>query len=119
MTEKLTYKQVTDQESRAYVKGEPMTPTVLVERSDGTIQTGKLDMSTRNVSFVDPKDGKEKYHLAVPLEKLSDAYQEKLAAALAGAALKGEEPSGSSRMVFDEVRKDGVLVQIPVWENDK
>lgn len=95
MSENLKFNQVNQQESSGYIQGlsrKDNMPTVLVERSSGKIQTGRLDQSTRNVHFsdVNPETGVEEtmMHPRVPLEKLSDEHQELLAARLAGAALR-------------------------------
>ena len=100
MSENLKFNQDNQQESSGNIQGlsrKDNMPTVLVERSSGKIQTRRLDKSTRNVYFsdVNPETGVEEslMHPSVPLERLSDEYQELLAAKLAGAALRsaGEE----------------------------
>lgn len=114
MSEKLSFKQVLDQQGSAYIRGNHENPTVLIERSDGRIQTGKLEMDTHNVNFIDPKDGLAKYHPNVPLDKLSDKHQEELAIALAGAALRSKDQIGEN----DTIVGDGpVSMNTPIVGN--
>jgi hypothetical protein len=89
MSENLTFNQVNQQESSAYMSGSKAKPSVLIERSDGRITVGNLDKDTQHVYFTE--DGVDKAHPNVPLEKLSDQHQEVLAAKLAGVALRGGE----------------------------
>ncbi len=125
MSEKLTFKQVSKQQGSAYIRGNHANPTVLIERSNGQIQTGELEMDTHNVNFIDPEDGLAKYHPNVPLEKLSDTYQEKLAIALAGAALRSENQIDEDDTIADEgpvsmnnpiIDENGMILPFEEWQ---
>ena len=84
-----TFEQINQQQTTAYRKQSDTMPTVLIERSDKTITVGNLDMRTQDVLFTE--DGQIKAHPNVPAELLTDEHQQKLAAVLAGVALRGSE----------------------------
>lgn len=90
MSENPTFNQINDQQSYAYRHGSSGKPSVLIERPDGRITVGSLDMDTQNVKF--KENGEDWMHPAVSLEKLSDEHQQMLAARLAGVALRAGEP---------------------------
>lgn len=100
MSEKLTYNQVNEQQSAAYINQSNENPTVLIPRKDGRITTGRLDTSTHKVHFTEDNQSYEK---SVSPEAMSDQVQEKLAEALADTALRSEvgiDHSGFA-MMFD------------------
>lgn len=132
MSENPTFNQVNEQESSAYrkgLKGRDAMPSVLIGRSDGRVTVGDLDKLTGNVYF--EENGENWMHPNVPLEKLADTYQEKLAAELAGAALRGaeagvtpntggQERSGSEAIAMQiaevESAMDNLINSLPVSE---
>ncbi len=129
MSENLTFNQINDQVSSAYRKQDAIEPAVLIERSDGRITTGKLEIGTRNVLF--SEDGLDKMRPNVSLEKLSDQNQERLAAELAGVALHGsavdsgvenQESSDEARIAELEASIDAIRAsfsaedQVGVWQ---
>lgn len=131
MSENLSFNQINEQQSAAYRRGEPVAPTVLIEHGDGTIQPGLLNMETRDVDFIDQRDSEPKFYPSVSLDKLSDEHQQKLATALAGAALKDSETgsvldfqipetTGSKSKIVKPAKYDsnGVMTSIPEWDTD-
>ena len=90
MSETPSYKQINQQETTAYIDGSKTNPTVLVKRTDGRVTVGNLHKDSREVRFSENGDKLKK---TVPMESLTDAHQELLAAELAGRALRGSEVS--------------------------
>ncbi|MGK2896260.1 MAG: hypothetical protein ACSLEY_01490 [Candidatus Saccharimonadales bacterium] len=91
MSEEFTYNQISEQESSAYMNQSGDDPTVLVKRTDGRITVGRLDMSSRNISF--SENGEKMVEPGVSMEALSDKRQAQLAEELAGVALRSNEVS--------------------------
>ncbi len=92
--EKQTFNQISEQESRSYRRQDGRLPSVLIERTDGRITVGNLDKHTGNVLFTE--DGRDLYKPNVPVELLTDEHQAKLAAALAGTAVRSLETVSSN-----------------------
>jgi len=94
MTEKITHNQINEQETSAYINQSAEMPTVLVRRSNGTIQTGYLDKAESEIYLSKDEYGKpntDGLHKRIRSpEAVSDREQEKLAAELAGVALRSE-----------------------------
>lgn len=97
MSETPTYKQINQQESSAYMNRRDADPTVLLKRSDGRVTVGRLDMDTREVT----------------MESLTDAHQERLAAELAGRALRGSEAAVTAPDAQEQVAVEDALDQLP------
>jgi hypothetical protein len=122
---KQTFEQINQQQSKAYRKRSGAMPTVLIERSDKTITVGNLDMRTQDVLFTE--DGQIKAHPNVPAELLTDEHQQKLAAVLAGVALRGseqtplieEQPKDTFASVTAEMNQLGETIsdkdRVAVW----
>lgn len=122
---KQTFEQINQQQSKAYRKRSGAMPTVLIERSDKTITVGNLDMNTQDVLFTE--DGQNKAHPNVPVELLTDEHQQKLAAVLAGVALRGseqtplieEQPKDTFASVTAEMNRLGETIsdehRVAVW----
>ncbi len=93
MSEKLTYNQILEQDTKGL-------PTVLVERTDKIIQTGyyRVDKDGKGRVYFKGPNG-EHLSKGATREAVSDFNQERLARELAGKALRGEvvvDPDESS-----------------------
>ena len=126
--EKRTFNQINEQESSAYRRGSDALPSVLIQRSDLGITVGNLDKHTGNVLFTE--DGVYKMHPNVPLERLTDEHQQKLATLLAGKVLRGVELASEApategsvgsidkiNATLDELRRSMLETdRVPAWQ---
>lgn len=106
-----TFTQINEKALRAYESSEGTAALVRRSRaSGGGITVGNLETTAsgvHNVIFV--QDGKELMHPDVPESLLADEHQERLAAELAGRALRPEghspERAKAVETRLDEIRK--------------
>jgi hypothetical protein len=97
MSETLTYDQINEQRSSAYMNRSNADPSVLLKRTDGRITTGRLMAGINRVYF---SENGQDFSKAVKREAISDQYQQQLAEDLAGAALRSEVKISDGREEF-------------------